>query len=104
MFAPGTIMSANERAASLASRRLPGSIKTWLDAAKEAADIEGVDVGEVLAMVKTKAVSRARQRAWAALHDLGYSYPEIADGWKVHNSCACEGARKHFARMSIHSP
>lgn len=90
--------SADDREAQLATTPLPAGCflgVTWLDGAKHACEQLGVSLDDVLAGSRDRQKVRARARAWAALLDLRYSYPEIARGWLVDHSTVNAVVRAH---------
>ncbi len=80
---------------------LPASEVTWLDVAREAARIEGVNVLDVLSPRRPASVVRARHRAWFRLREAGYSFPEIARGWGVDHTTVIAGCAAHRARHPV---
>lgn len=96
--------------ANLEQRVLPTPVgvlpRTWLDLATDTAREMGVDVRASL-RGRQKTLAKARHHAWIALRGLGYSYPEIADGWGVDHTtvmsgCGCiKRTRTKAARLRL---
>jgi hypothetical protein len=84
-----------EREASLAVRALPDG-RTWLAVAELAARLVGAELGEVLEGQRSPTNVRARVHAWVVLLEAGYSYPDIARGWRIDHSTIVSLVQKYF--------
>ena len=97
---PVTKGTRDDREAQLATTWLPQGCalgRTWLDAARAVSEASQVSLGDMLSLERRPRLVRARARAWAALLDLHYSYPEIAAWWFVHHTTV-------MLVVSVHEP
>lgn len=95
-------LSAGEVKHQLAARTMPGTDRTWLDVAQEAARAEGATMGEVLSMSRSRECTRARRRAWFELYDEGgFSYPAIGRGWGANHTSVMHGVKVFAAWVGV---
>jgi hypothetical protein len=75
-------MRWEEVAYELSCRRMPDEERTWLDVCEAHCRRHGVELLTVLDGRRLRTAVRARHATWRELRAAGYSYPEIAEGFK----------------------